>query len=353
MAFSGIPRRNAHRPSASKSSTDWDIESPPSTPAADGRRETKAQGLEHNNAQPQGFQIFGVDQRVVGLGHEDGVVCSCAYSLDGQYLAVGLDSRIINVYRTSNWEWTGTLRGHTGAIWSVAYSPTGDRIASASQDKTVIVWDSGSRSVLRKFEHADGVRCVAFSPCGNQVASASDDQTVKLWETATGNCVQTIPDHKDGATCVAYSPNRKQVASGCRDNKVRLWDAGGRSSLELSGHTQAVMDVKYSPKGDLLASASEDRTVRLWNVTKRECSYILKGHENGVLSVAFWPNGDQLVSGGRDRAVRVWGTKKGSSIRTLTGHNGLVMSVAYSPTCKQVASGSTDKTVRLWNLDLK
>ena len=353
MGFSGIPRWNTHQPNASKPIDDWNDGPPPGIPAAYRERGAQAQGLQHNSAQPQGFQLFGADQRLAGLGREDGVVCSCAYSPDGQSFAVGLNNSNINVYKTSNWERIETLRGHTGAVWSVVYSPTGDRIATASRDMTVILWDAGSGSVLLTLEHANGVRCVAFSPSGNQVASVSDDQTVKLWETATGNCVQTISDHKDGAACVAYSPNRKQVATGCKDNKVRLWNAGDRSCHELSGHTQAVMDVKYSPKGDLLASASEDKTVRLWNVTKRECSYILRGHENGVLSVAFSPKGDQLVSGGRDRTVRVWGTKKGSSIRTLTGHNGLIMSVASSPACKQVASGSTDKNVRLWNLDSK
>ncbi|KAF9353944.1 Target of rapamycin complex subunit lst8, partial [Mortierella sp. NVP85] len=231
---------------------------------------------------------------------EDGMVCSCAYSPDGMSIAVGLDDGSINVYSTEDWSMTWTLSGHAEAVWRVVYSPAGDRIASASQDRTVCIWDSGTGSLLHTCSHDGGVYCVAFSPRGNKVASASEDQTVKLWEVETGNCLQALPDHHGGATCVAFSPTGKQIASGCGNSKVRLWNAGGRSH-ELSGHSQPVRDVKYSSEGDHIASASDDRTVRLWNAKTRACRYILTGHDYAVLCVAFSPKGDQLASGSADK----------------------------------------------------
>lgn len=75
------------------------------------------------------------------------------------------------------------LRGHTSAMFDVAFSPAGHRIATASGDRTIKLWDTVRRKeVLTLRGHAQGVVRVAFSPDGNLLASSSVDGTVRIWD---------------------------------------------------------------------------------------------------------------------------------------------------------------------------
>ena len=244
------------------------------------------------------------------------------------------------------------FKGHLGRVWSLAFDPQGETLASGSDDKKVKLWATRSGKLVKTLKgHLDEVNSVAFDARGETLASGSDDRTLKLWEARSGKLLHTIKAQDGAVASVVFDPQGRNLASGS-GNSLMLFEArGGKMLHTLKGHTNRVRSVAFDPKGETLASGSDDNSVRHWDASSGVLLGRLEGHGSWINSVAFDPQGTMLASGSLDRAVKLWEARGGKLLRTLEGHASQINAIAFSPVGGLLASRSNDQTIRLWSCE--
>ncbi|BGP40867.1 Cytosolic iron-sulfur protein assembly protein [Rhodotorula kratochvilovae] len=233
-----------------------------------------------------------------------------------------------------------TLAGHQDRAWHVAWSPAQPILASCSTDKSVRLYSyspttsSSSSFALQSTiptSHSRTVRSLAFSPTGATLATASFDSTVGIWcqvseaglddgEAAGGASrgewepVDPLEGHESECKSVAWSADGRLLASCSRDKSVWVWEAVGPADFEclavLMEHTQDVKCVTWHPTDELLGSASYDDTIKLYAADPFDdewtCIHTLTAHTGTVWALSFSPCGRFLASAGDDCVIRLW-----------------------------------------------
>jgi WD40 repeat protein/tetratricopeptide (TPR) repeat protein/tRNA A-37 threonylcarbamoyl transferase component Bud32 len=291
-----------------------------------------------------------------------------AFSPDRDRLAVGYvnykDEKAVGevkVWDLRTGEDVFTLRGHSGGVYGVVFSPDGKRLASASADNMkgtpgeVIIWDAATGKKLLTFRgHSAPVQGLAYSPDGKRVASVSGFMKeqkpgeVKVWDAATGREFLTLKGHVNSIEAVAYSPDGRRLATGSRDRTVKVWDAATGRELRTLPAAHSVTCVLFSPDGKLLVSSGFGPGINVWEATTGRPQLTIPAH---ALTVAFTPNGERLVSvarGARD-PVRVWDVRTGEELLTLEhGPDIGYEALAVSRDGRRLARGYNDGITVVW-----
>ncbi|MFI6291807.1 WD40 repeat domain-containing protein [Nonomuraea sp. NPDC050790] len=236
-----------------------------------------------------------------------------------EVLAVTSDERIMATsggdggvgLRTLDGAPLGTAAGHSGQVNNLALG--GGRMASASDDGTVGVWDvsrpGGPRLLGRFTGHDTDVVGVALSQDGRIGASVCENGHVLLWDPATRKPLGRLPG-VHGVTDVILREDLLAVGDG--DDDVQIWDVGHPDAPErvrvLRGHTGYSDDLDWHPGGRYLASAGHDGTALVWDLSRDEDTPVarLTGHTGVVRSVSFDAAGGRLATIGTDGTLRLW-----------------------------------------------
>lgn len=291
-------------------------------------------------------------------------VNSIAWSPDGKLIASASDDTYVEIFDASSGQLKVIYSGHTEEVAAVAWSPDGKLIASGGQDGTVQVWNAASKARIFTYKgHSDRVNGVSWSNDSQMIASGSDDKTVQVWTALNGALSFDFEGHTAGVLCVGWQPDNSSVASGSWDGTLRDWAIvqhgdhfnAGDQIFSYGGHgNNEVSALAWSPDGNFIASAGADQTVQISNgVDGTPRPPFFTGHEsklhvNPVLAVSWSPDGSSIASGDSDGNVYVWKTAGRKTFFIYGGHKGAINAVAWSPDGKTIASASADNTVHVW-----
>jgi WD40 repeat protein len=295
------------------------------------------------------------------------------------YLPAGLPDHVVRVLGESRMR-------HADRINALAYSPDGTRLASASRDGTVKIWDLGNgRELITYRGHLDQpddptqggsiggtdvfrVADVAYHPKEKVIASVCGNQ-VHLWDPETGKPIKTILNIgkvEKPLKTLAYSPDGKYLAVGGDDGILRVIESDtGKEKYKSPSRNARLERVTWSPNGNMVALGDGQGQVAVYAPNQpNQLAMAVQGVDvGGVLGVAFTADSGAVLTCGSDGRIRLTagpkpdGTSAGNTASRLSeylGHTGAVTSLALVPKDGALfVTGGEDKSVRVWEVASK
>jgi WD40 repeat protein len=280
--------------------------------------------------------------------HHQARVHGARFSHDGQKLVTASLDRTAIVW-DANGRSLLTLH-HEGDVSSAEFSPDDAMVLTASGDGTAIEWNATTGQILHRFVHSAGVTCAIYSHDGATVLTAGEDDVVVVWDAARGIERFRVRGAGAGMSACAFSPDDAVIAVADHRGTTRLWDAhGGNLLRELHGGPDDVPTVRFALGGSRLVTASSSRDVVEWDVTSGQQMYVLT-LQGPVNSLEVSPDGRTILTAAdNDHAAVVWDAASGTRLSVLSGHTASVRGATYSHDGRYIVTFSDDATVQLFD----
>ena len=383
--------------------------------APDGRTVFTASAANHAAPIPKAARAWSVpDGRELRQFAADAEVYAVAVSQDGKFVATGESVNLIRLWDAA----TGKELRRMSVIFpqhapgrdlapqqvvcSLAFGPDGKSlVADYAAGTSVIVWDVEKGAELRRINPEGGSAVISVSRNGRRLAVASNDGTVTVWDVSDGRLVWTVaaeaagPIRNGGPPVVALSPDGKLLVGASGEQKIRFCDVEakketctaqiptfasaaafapdkssvavvyydndhnellglfdpttGKEILRLDRHGRGTQNVAYSPDGKLLATGGGP-ALRLWDVATGKEQLPAAGHPAPITTITVSSDGKRLATcSDQDRFVRLWDTATGQQVREFEGPRAGVDEVTLSPD-GQLLAAAAEQAVFIWEL---
>jgi serine/threonine protein kinase len=277
--------------------------------------------------------------------HEESVWC-VTLRPDGKMAASTGKDRIVKLWDVPHGEAVRLFPRQMQDVRAIAFSPAGDRIAGGV-GVSIRIWDLAGNEVRRLSGHTGAIRSLCFHPEGNRLFSASDDKTIRVWDLLSFREVQRFTRHTSAVTSMAMIASEDMLASGGRDQTLRVWDLRSGQQARSWPTGAAVLGLSLSADERRIASANFDTVVRIWDTATGNPLGELQGHKQMVGCVAFLPDGETLLTTSQDLTLKWWEVATGCEIGSLALHKNGIHALALMPDGALALTGGGDGTLCL------
>lgn len=281
-------------------------------------------------------------------------IFATAVTRDGQFAACGR-GKVVCIYHVPTQQLVAQLAGHDDIVRSLAFDPSGERLASGGF-RQVKIWRRPHVDLLASFKVDGAITALAGTPDGRLTAIGLESGQIRLRNAADEEQSKNLDAHTAAVTGLAFSADGKTLYSSSKDKTIRIVDRTGDVMRTIATPAE-INAMALINDGAWLVTGHEDNVVRIWDLAAEtgegestEPRREIKGHSQSVTSLAASPDDKkQVISGSADGTVRLWNAELGEQLRTWN-HGSPVTAIAMRPDGVRLASAG-EASVKLWKAD--
>ncbi|MEZ5347487.1 MAG: serine/threonine-protein kinase [Pyrinomonadaceae bacterium] len=294
--------------------------------------------------------------RVATFSHPS-EVWHVAFSRSGDRLVTSCSDGFARIFEVPSGRLVTKTAIRETNIWKAEFSPDDAFLLTASGDSgsaSVKIWDaSNGKELISLRGHTGRVRAIAYSPDGKTIATGGRDGVIRLWNAKTGEEFQKIKlplfqTRPVETHDLEFSPDGKKILSG-HGNSATLYDIESAKLTFINKTVGSYLAVAYSPDGKKIALGKNESRIEVYDSASMKLENDIPAHKARINDIGFSRDGRVIASASSDRSIGFFDAESGVELGTVKTHSSDVWSVAFSPKDDYLASGSTDFDAHLYN----